>query len=753
MRFSSLLILVLLFSQIPLPAQEAPAFTLTIPRVERPPRLEEFLEMKPPAELEGQLARVTGFVQRQPKDGEPASQRTEVYVGYDDSYLYAIFVAFDANPAGIRAHLNPRGNTGEDDWVHVVLDTFQDKRRAYMFGSSPLGVQWDALWTEGQGSDATFDTIFNTRGVLTDQGFVVWMAIPFKSLRFISESDQKWGILFGRSIPRLNEQSFWPKYSSRVEGRLNQGGTLTGLRDISPGRNVQLLPYGSFRSFRAIDQRDPARPRFVDDHGASDAGLDAKVVLKDRLVADIAINPDFSQVESDEPQVTTNQRFEVFFPEKRPFFLENANFFQTPMNLVFTRRIADPQFGGRMTGKAGRFTIGALVADDESPGKRVPDDHPTSGKRAGFSILRVSRDVFRQSSVGMIVTNRTFSSGYNRVGGLDARLKVNRNWTAQFQGVSSSTRFSNGTHQAGPAYEGRVTRSGRQLNVDVNYSDRSAGFLTLTGFNPRQDIRLVNQQTTYAFRPEGKYWIAMTPKLAANHVMSRDGRRLESSYAPSVTWEFAGQTFFSLEYKGEDIRLRPSEARVATEREFNHHTAGITARSGALQQVTFDWRYYRGTDVNYSPAPGQEASMQDWSNADMTVTFRPTKQFFVANRYLYTRLGDRQTGATIFSDHIIRSRWNWQFTRELSVRFILQYNADLVNPRFTSVQPRKNINADFLFAYQANAWTALYVGYNGNAQNINLVPVSGGARIIYTPEGFINDAHQFFAKFSYLIRF
>ena len=750
MRFSSLLILVLLFSQTPLPAQEAPPVTLDIPRVERPPRFEEFLEMKLPAELEGQLARVTDFVQRQPKDGEAATQRTEVYLGYDDSNLYVVFLAFDVNPAGIRAHLNPRGNTGEDDWVHVVLDTFQDKRRAYMFGSSALGVQWDALWTEGQGSDATLDTIYAS---LTEQGFVVWMSIPFKSLRFISESDQKWGILFGRSIPRLNEQSFWPRYSSRVEGRLNQGGVLTGLRNISPGRNIQLLPYGSFRSYRAMDQRDPARPRFVDDDGASDGGLDAKVVLKDSLVADIAINPDFSQVESDEPQVTTNQRFEVFFPEKRPFFLENANFFQTPMNLVFTRRIADPQFGGRLTGKAGKYTIGALVADDESPGKRVPDGHPASGRRAGFGILRVSRDIFRQSNVGVIFTNRNFDSGYNRVGGLDARLKVNRNWTAQMQGVSSSTRFSDGRRQAGPAYEGRLTRSGRQLNIDVNYSDRSAGFLTLAGFNPRQDIRILNQQTSYAFRPEGKYWIAMTPKLAANHVMARDGKRLESSYSPGITWEFAGQTFFGLEYKGEEIRLRPSEARVASDRNFNHHVAGITARSGALQQVTFDWRYYRGTEINYSPAAGQEASMQDWSSADLTVTFRPARQFFVANRYLFTRLADRQTGAAIFNDHIIRSRWNWQFTREFSIRFILQYNADLVNPRFTSIHPRKNINADFLFAYQANAWTAVYVGYNGNAQNINLVPAPGGSKIVYTPEGFINDARQFFAKFSYLIRF
>jgi hypothetical protein len=171
------------------------------------------------------------------------------------------------------------------------------------------------------------------------------MAIPFRSVRFSPAAEQSWGISFTRNIPRFNEDSHWPRYSSRIEGRLNQAGTLVGLKGISPGRNLQLLPFGSFRSSRALDLRDPAQPRFAEDRLQLDGGLDAKLVVKDSLVTDIAINPDFSQVESDEPQVTTNQRFEVFFPEKRPFFLENASFFQTPINLFFSRRIADPQFG------------------------------------------------------------------------------------------------------------------------------------------------------------------------------------------------------------------------------------------------------------------------------------------------------------------------------------------------------------------------------------------------------------------------
>jgi hypothetical protein len=207
----------------------------------------------------------------------------------------------------------------------------------------------------------------------------------------------------------MNEFTTWPHMSSRVEGRLNQAATATGIENISPGRNFQLIPYGAFRSFRALDERDEDRPQFVREKGELDGGLDAKFVLKDSLVLDLTVNPDFSQVESDQPQVTVNQRFEVFFPEKRPFFLENANFFETPINLVFTRRIADPQFGARLTGKMGPYTLGAMVIDDQSPGRQVPDDDPLQDKRALFGIFRVSRDIFQQSNLGFIFTGTAWA--------------------------------------------------------------------------------------------------------------------------------------------------------------------------------------------------------------------------------------------------------------------------------------------------------------------------------------------------------
>ena len=215
-----------------------------------------------------------------------------------------------------------------------------------------------------------------------------------------------------------------------------------------------LIPYAYARSYRTLDQSDPAQPQFQSQAFDPRVGTDAKLVLRKSFSLDMTANPDFSQVESDQPQITVNRRFEAYFPEKRPFFLENPSYFETPMNLLFTRNIADPQFGARLTGKAGRYAIGVLSADDRSPGESVPPDDPLAGKRAYFSVLRVNRDIFRQSTIGMIFTDREFAGTYNRVGGLDTRFKVRKNWWVTGQAVTSSTTLPDGTRSAGAGLQG-----------------------------------------------------------------------------------------------------------------------------------------------------------------------------------------------------------------------------------------------------------------------------------------------------------
>jgi len=747
---------------------------LVVPRVDRAPMLEDFLEMKPSRAWEDRLAKVEGFTQRLPSDGAPSSQRTEAYLGYDDVNLYCVFVAFDSERQKVRGHMLPRDNVTGDDKVDLFLDTFHDHRRAFVFTTNPFGIQMDGLWNEGrvQQYDRSFDTVWQSRGKLTPQGFVVWMAIPFKSLRFPSTHEQSWGIVLIRWIPRVNESATWPWVSTRIEGRLNQGATLKGLENISPGRNMQLIPYGFVRSFRALDTRDPLQPHFVSDRAEPDAGLDGKFVLKDSFALDVTLNPDFSQVESDEPQVTINRRFEAYFPEKRPFFLENPGFFETPINLFFTRRIADPQFGVRLTGKKGPYAIGALLADDESPGKSVPVGDPLHGQRAGFGIVRISRDLFGQSSVGLMFTDREFGDGFNRVGSLDGRFKLTRNWLASGQAVASSTRLTDGSEMAGPAYKFRLRRDGRQFYYDLDFNDRSPGFLTQTGFitedsverplqggreierpSLRTDIRSVGQFASYRFRPEGKYLISWGPNVFLNPIWDHQGTRLDMYHDYSMTWELTGATLLELFYVADRELLRPKDvAGLAENRTFSHHRQGVYFETSYHPRITFRGEYSRGTLINVVPPTGQQPALANLTRSEASITVRPLTLLSVDSAYLLERLTDRGQGGSIFNNHIIRSKWGWQFTRELSLRVILQYNAILANPARTRLETTKNFNADFLFTYLVNPWTALYVGYNGNAQNIDLVPTATGSELLRT-NYFTHDARQFFVKFSYLLRF
>lgn len=775
---------ILLFCAWPPPPAQAqsdligPRPVLTISRVNKPPLLDDYLSMEPSDKVKGKMTKVEGFIQQRPRDGEPATQRTDVYVGYDDKNIYAVFVAFDTEPSAIRARMMRRDNVFDDDAVSFLLDTYHDKRRAYLFSCNPFGVQQEARWVEGSGGSSSynpsFDTIWHSQGKLTSEGFVVSMAIPFKSLRFSPSAVQTWGVYFGRWLPRVNESAYWPWVSSRIQGRVNQAATLKGLENISPGRNIQIIPFGFFRSFRSLDRTDPNQPQFQTNNADPDGGMDAKFVLKDSFVVDVAINPDFSQVESDAPQVTTNQRFEVFFPERRPFFLENASYFQTPINLFFTRRIADPQLGVRVTGKSGPYAIGALIADDQSPGRGVLATEPAYGKRAKFGVLRINRDLPGESTIGMIYTDREFMGSSNRVGGVDGRIKMGKNWEANLQAVTASTQFLDGTHTGGPAYDVEIRRMGRKLYTNFEFNDRSPGFDTLTGFLPggsgrrsyrgrrltprvqlRPDIRSVRHYTRYRFRPEGDFLIAWGPNVSLNPSWAHDGTRLDLLYGTSMNWEFMGRTYFTLYYDGTRERLRPVDFNeFSVNQDFAGSRKGFYLDTSYFPEVSFRWDFSVGTRINYYPPEGEEPGLANVTSTNLGMILRPLTPLRIQNTYILERLTGRSNfgKSSVFNNHIMRSHWNWQFNRELSLRVILQYDTVLANSSLTDLDTKKNFNADFLMAYQVNPWTALFVGYNGNLQNIDLLTTPLGSQIVRT-NPFLYDARQFFVKFSYYIPF
>ena len=581
------------------------------------------------------MVKVTGFIQRNPHNGDLASQRTEAYLGYDEKNLYVVFVCFD-DPAKVRARMSRREDIFDDDTVEIMLDTFHDRRRAYAFQTTPLGVQWDAIWTEvphedNTGStanfDPSFDTVWHSNGKLTSRGYVVWMAIPFKSLRFSPAREQSWGIILYRGILRENEDDFWPEISRSVEGRLAQGATAGGLEDISPGRNMQFIPYGVLRSFRALDTRDPTAPRFDHRDAEFRGGIDSKFVLHDNLVLDVTANPDFSQVESDEPQITVNQRFEVFFPERRPFFLENSDYFKTPIDLFFTRRIGDPQFGARLTGKVGPYSLGILATDDRGPGNRVPDSDPLAGERSTFAIARVNRDIFGQSSIGAIYTDWEFPAAdeFNRVGGIDSRLKFNPNWTGNFEAVTSSTKNQDGSYEAGPAYKAEANYSATHLNYDATYNDISLGFTTNAGFVNRVDIRQIGNSLDYRFWPESSSVLSWGPSLLTDHVWSHDGTRLDALYSPTLVFRLRGQTFFNFSpYTDFRERLRPRDfPTLAQDQDYHEHNYFIAAGTSYLPKATVQAYYQRGTGVDFVPPADQSPVLALADVVNLLLSFWP----------------------------------------------------------------------------------------------------------------------------------
>ncbi|MCL4522305.1 MAG: carbohydrate binding family 9 domain-containing protein, partial [Acidobacteria bacterium] len=643
------------------------AKTASIPRIDKAPLLESFLGMKPDAEWEGKLTKLDTFIQANPKDGTPASFRTEVYLGYDDKNFYVIFICFDSEPGKIRARMTRRENIYDDDLVQIMLDTFHDQRRAYSFVVNPLGIQLDRLYSETSGFDDSFDTLWDSEGKLTPQGYVTRMAIPFRSLRFPTNV-KEWGVVLQRIIPRLNETSYWPRVSSKIDGRLNQEATLNGFEKISPGRNIQLIPYGQFRTFRALDQRDPSAPSF---HGKRDefvGGLDAKFVVKDRLVLDFTVHPDFSQVESDEPQVTVNQRFEVFFPEKRPFFLENSNFFATPISLVFTRRIADPLFGARATGKLGKYAVGMFFADDRSPGRSVPPSDPLYKKKAYFGILRVNRDFGKNNTVGMIYTERRFQNSFNRVGGLDFTFKVAKNWRGEGQVITSSTRETDGSTFAGPAYHFWGGYFGRKLSFNSMYQDNSQGFVTHTGFFRRQGIRRFSNSFHYGFRPEGKRLVTHGFNLFQLNLWDHNGLPLEATLNGNYFFSFQRQTTFGAFANTGYERLRPFDfSTLAATQRFPSGHYGFFFYTAFFKQVAMNGEINWGRTTNYNPVSGPPVSARDHS-AFIRLTLYPIQQLTIDNRYILSRLRAVDADESIFNNHIIRSKWNYQLTRALSLR-------------------------------------------------------------------------------------
>jgi len=739
---------------------------IVIPRLPQAPTLDDFEGMEPRTAVAQQMFKIARFTQRDPHDGEPVSQRTEAYVGYTAKNLYVVFLCFDSNPGQIRAHMNRREDIQSDDQIGFIIDAFRDHQHGLTFYVNPVGVQQDGTFTDGSNPDFSWDTVWNSSAHLTGNGYMAWFEIPFRSLRFPRQTLQRWGILFERDIPRNNEASFFPRITSQQQGFLTQETVIEGFQDVSPGHNMQFNPYGAFRSFHALDDRDPDNARYVNRLADMRAGLDSKIVLKDSLVLDTTINPDFAQVESDEPQTTVNQRFEVYFPEKRPFFQENSAYFDTPVNLVFTRRIAVPTFGARLTGKVGPWSIGSLVADDRSPGLVVREYDPLSNHRAYFGILRISHDIGHKGSrIGIIYTDRELDSPYgttcsddacitstNRAAGADGHFQLNKNWYADVQALTSYTKYNDGTHQGGPSYQAYADRSSRKMEFNTMYQDTAEGFKTLTGFFRRPDIRRFSNFFQYRFYKEG-FLVWHGPSAFTYNTWDHHNLRLEYFQNVNYRLQFKRQTNVGVYINEDHERLRPVDYdTLPTNQDYAHNHHGFWFNMGLANQITASAEINWGVETNYSPRTGPPVlGHSRWAFAQLTI--HPVRGMTIDNTYLLSTLRDLHTDANIFNAHVLRNKINYQFNRSMSLRVITQYNSNITNPILTTLQDTRNINGDILFTYLPHPGTAIYVGYNTNAQNLDPSLINTPDGLLRRPGYWLNDGRQVFVKVSYLFRY
>ena len=512
---------------------------VTIGRTAQPPNVDGVLDDS----VWETATHITEFVQIAPVEGAPGTEDTEVWMAYDRDNLYFAFHAHYTDPGMIRANRADRDEIRGDDRMSVLFDPFLDQQRAYQFSVNGYGVQSDELVnadgtrgasrsrsaisrssggrsggsrsrSSGSGlsnsgqfgirGDDSWNALFETRGRMVEDGWTAEMAIPFKSLRYpanVAAGTRRWGFQITRVIRGKSEAQAWSPISRGVAGQLTQFGFLEGLEDLSRSRNLEILPELTGARLGGLDTATGA---FDSDDPFGDLGVSVKYGITPNLTADFTYNPDFSQIESDQPQIETNQRFALFYPEQRPFFLEGQEIFQspTPLNLLHTRTIVDPRFCGKLTGKVGDTTLGIIVADDEAPGRLDDSGDPRYGTTAQTFVGRARYDLYSESYVGAIATAREFGHDYNRVAGIDGRFRLGRTHRISFMGVGSETRSAEYGFLRGPAIEADFTRQGRNLSYGAAYSSVDPEFWTETGFLPRWDLRQATANVGYRWWPE-----------------------------------------------------------------------------------------------------------------------------------------------------------------------------------------------------------------------------------------------------------
>jgi hypothetical protein len=657
-------------------------------------------------------ARAANFAEHQPGDQVKPPVDTEAFITYDDKQLYVAFACYD-DPQQVRASFTQRDRIWNDDYIILLLDTFAQQNWAYEIAVNPYGIQGDLLWSATGGEDLGYDVVFYSAGKITDHGYQVEMAIPFRSLRFPMQAVQEWRVDFWRNHPReVRGQYSWAAYDRDDPCWPCQWGSVTGIRDVQPGKGLELLPavvasQAGSREEDGVFRGEEVEPEF---------GMSAKFSLSSSTSLEGTYNPDFSQVESDAAQIDVNTTFALFFPERRPFFQEGSDMFNTYFNTVYTRSINQPQYALKIIGRPGHTNIAILSARDENSPVILPFEESSEFAAVGkttSNIIRLQRTFGEQSFLGLIGTDRRYDiGGSGTLAGVDGRLRLSQNYHIETQVLASYTvepndttltadfdteEFDGGRHTAafdGESFSGHAiyasfTRNARHWSFDLDYWERSPTFRSDNGFEPRNDQRV------------GIFWSSYTIWFDDDNVIEW----VEPSIDLGRQWNFRDIK------KDEWIRANLLTRLKWAQTQFHaQYLASNELFGGILFENIWEWHFCMNSNpadllqygfaVNFGHRiarrdllMGDERSYHIWTD------LKPWDRLRLETNFDYIESDDTETGESLFAGYVTRTKLSLQLTRELSLRVVLQYDD------FEEVW-----EADPLITYQINPFSIFYVG-------------------------------------------
>lgn len=691
-------------------------------------------------------ATATGFTEAFPNENVAPPVESEAWITYDDENLYLALIARD-DPSGIRTSLQDRDQIFGDDFFGIMLDTYGDAAWAYEIFVNPSGVQGDLRFSTQSGEDVGFDLVYHAEAKITEDGYRIEMAIPFKSLRFPDRPEQEWRATFLRIRPRGSRAQYsWAAVRRGEQCLPCQFGTLRGIRGVEPGGALELLPAVVASHSAAIEDDDDPDSGLDDGEFDGDVGLTARYADPSGVTLEGTINPDFSQVESDVAQIDVNTTFALFFPERRPFFQEGSDLFDSYFTLVYTRQINDPQVAAKSIFRRGRTALAWLGARDENSPLLLPFQERSFvdlGEESVSNILRARRTYGANSYVGATLTDRRFEDGggSGTTVGVDGVHRFLDDYRFEYQLVGSHTAepdvagptaslgdltFDDGKHTAvfdGESFDGlgsyvSLERSARTWVFDYDYWTSSPTFRADNGFESRNDFQRFSAFNEVNWYPESSLVDQATADLRVSRTWTHDGGKKEGVVSPTVEFSLIGQTFVEIGPEWSYERFRG----VDFDDMFGWT---VFARSNAFDRLTggFFLQWGDGIARNLDvPARGDRRFLEVFS------TIKPIDRLRIEPSIQWSRL--EVDGEEVFDGYIFRARTSFNLTRRLFGRVVLQY--DEFDEAF-DVEP--------LVTYRINPYTLFYVGSTTTFE-----------RFDEPHDEFAETQRQFFAKVQYLFQ-